>query len=595
MRSKIYPAWWGAVGILFLLFVAMIVSIPYTFMHPDEGLSYQFTAGDFSRTMRMVKTDVHPPLWFASFWGWQQIFGDFEYVARIQAIFLSVVTLSLVYQLGRRWFDAARYGVYAMILLGANAFFFTHATEIRPYPLVMLSAAWSMLLFQRWLIRQTWSTAIGYGLSCALLMYVHYFLSFLIVVQVVYFVIRRPHRQLIKQGVFAGLLGFVLWLPWLPVLIAQVEHLRAINSGGPLGVQSTTHATTLREIERLLRFTTNDLLWLYMMLLVAGAIVLWRKSNYQLVLLWAIGVPGLAFVANLFLAVYTQRYFVYLTIGIALAISAAFVALPRRLQTIAFVAVALLSFVALPAQLPERTPYREVFQQMSAAAHPDDIVFFDHFRRRDDFLRWQYRHYLSADLQNNIVFDLDELLALGNVRRIWHVTNNARKSSVRNHFRAIESTRPLVGGFGDCRSSACLLARLLEGPPLREQVVFGDEVGYLGTDIDWIDTTRIDMRLWWRVDRQPTFDYSIGVHLLDENGRLIAQNDGAVHYFNVDMLPVSQLVPEQFYIDYRTLELPENVAPGRYELRLIVYQWWDGTRLLLPDGSDSLLVTQIDL
>ncbi len=53
-------------------------------------------------------------------------------------------------------------------------------------------------------------------------------------------------------------------------------------------------------------------------------------------------------------------------------------------------------------------------------------------------------------------------------------------------------------------------------------------------------------------------------------------------------MQTSQLEPGKIYIDWRTLDLPPNLAPGAYRLDLVVYQSWDNTRLTLPDGSDSL-------
>jgi hypothetical protein len=51
--------------------------------------------------------------------------------------------------------------------------------------------------------------------------------------------------------------------------------------------------------------------------------------------------------------------------------------------------------------------------------------------------------------------------------------------------------------------------------------------------------------------------------------------------------------PGHIYIDYRTLNLPATIAPGTYQLDLIVYNWQTGQRLALPDGSDHLSLNAI--
>ncbi len=590
---------WAGLALIYAIFAFLIVGIRITHLHPDEYLVYFFTRRDLSFLMYVLAdTDVHPPLWFSSFWVWWHLVGESEFAGRVYSILLSMITLSIVYQLGRKWFGSTRFGLFAIILLGVNAYFFSYALEIRPYALIMLLSAWSMWAFQRWLTRRTWRTAIFYAVSVAAMLYVHYFLFILILAQAIYFALSRPSRRLLAQGFGAAGVAFVLWLPWLPAVISQINRLRQTdvsggNDRGLLGSGVTTVPTSLDSIVGLLNNVTNGQIGLYAVILVIGIIFLWRLANYRLALAWGLGAPALSFAINTVFAIYTPRYVVYLIIGLALALGAALAAIQTRFRWLALVVVASISLWALPTQLPIRIPYRDLYQRVSAAAEPGDAIFFDEDDAETRFLRWQMDHYLSRDLRQNQVENIDEA---SQQRRVWFATNEAWRynTDVQNRFAELQRTHPLQMVIGNCTSAWCYLIQLLEAPPLSTPIIFGENLPFWGADVDNVTREAIGVRLWWKVDQPPEFDYSIGLHLLDSSGTLVAQVDRPIRdqYLNQD-IQTSQLEPGRIYIDSRTLELPLDLPAGSYQLALVVYQSWDSVRLLLPDGSDKLVLDEM--
>src|SRR5690606_31849506 len=296
-------------------------------------------------------------------------------MARVQSAFYSLIALAIVYRIGRDWFGAPRYGLYAVALLGVNAFFFVYALEIRPYALIMLLVSASMWTYQRWLTRQSPRCAFYYAVTVGLMLYVHYFLFVLMLVQAAYFVLRLPSRRLIKQGLGVAALIFLIWLPWLPFAAWQVIHVRQAeiaggNERGVVGAGSTTEPTSIEAVMRLARWTTNGHVILYGAILIVGVIYLWRKENYRLALVWGIGVPAAAMLVNLLVAVYTPRYVVYLIIGLAVAVGASLAVLPRRVRVPALALVIGLTFWTLPQHIPVRVPLRDLFRQLAAVARP---------------------------------------------------------------------------------------------------------------------------------------------------------------------------------------------------------------------------------
>lgn len=588
---------WLAVLLIFMAAFYLIHSIPLIEMRDDEEIAFRTTRQNLAYAINyQAEQDVHAPIWFASFWIWQQFMGDSEYLARVYGVFLTILTLAVVYQIGRRWFKDPRFGLFAIIVLAANSYFFLYSLEIRPYSAVMLASTLSMLAFRHWLVRRNWPSALLYGVSLAVLMYLHYFTVFLIAIQAVYLLLFvRPNRTLLKQALGAAALAFLLWLPWFPIFINQIRKLASMessfgNARGLAGIGSTTEPTTLDAVMRLLNVMTSGQIGLYALVLLAGLVLLWRIREYRLLLLWGIGVPILALVTNLVLSVYTPRYIAYLVIGFSLAIGAFFARLHWR-GLVLLVAFAGVSLWSLPSQLPrDRIPHRAIFQSVSRAAQPGDAIFFDKAGTDDNLVTWQLRHYLASDLLNSRVTSVEDALSK---RRVWFVTQRWFDEDVKAHFAALEFSHPVQAVFGDCGRSWCYLAQLMEAPPWSEPQRFGEDMTFWGADITTVSSATIETHLWWRLAQPPVQDYSMSLRLLDSAGAVVAQTDGAIQHYGQETVQTSQMQPNKIYIDFRTITLPQGLSPGTYQLSLVVYDWQSGQRLLMPDGSDNLLLDSV--
>ncbi len=86
--------------------------------------------------------------------------------------------------------------------------------------------------------------------------------------------------------------------------------------------------------------------------------------------------------------------------------------------------------------------------------------------------------------------------------------------------------------------------------------------------------------------------YKVFVHLLDANGVPRAQ---------ADVIPVNgtrptwSWLPGEIVADEITLKIPADLPAGQYRLTTGLYDELSGKRLTLPDGSDAIELTAIDL
>jgi hypothetical protein len=587
-------AWIIAAVMILLVFAFHLRGMSSMYMWADEHLSYENTQYPFTEALnRLFTANNHPPIWYTNFWFWRRLVGTHEILGRIQSILFSAITLSMVYQLGKLWFGKPRFGWYATAILGSSALFFIYSLEIRQYALTMLSVTLSMWLYTLWLKKQHWRFAVAYGASVAFMLYVHYFLLFAAVIQAIHFVVFELRTlEKFKQGLIAAGTAIIVWLPWVPILLMQLDFVRhdAEAKGRTGGLASTTYPTSSREVELLAEIASNGYVWLFGALFLIGVILLWRKSRYWLALFWVMAVPALVFLLNTQVRVYTPRYVAYICIGVALAAAATIASFPRYLRLIALVGLVGLNLYTLPDFIPVRAPERDILLDVSLQSTPDDAVYFT-----DGTPSSQVERYLTPELQANRI---DTIADAKFAHRVWFITNDwTENADFRAQFEQLSETHALQTVLGQCTPAWCYLAQLLEAPPLESPVKFGDDILFWGGDIDQMTNTAIATRLWWRVRQTPDADYSIGLHLVASDGQIVAQNDGAIMdmYSNPAEVQTSQLEPDRTYIDLRDLPLPANLPAGEYQLAVVVYQWWDGIRLTTDDGDDAVILETVTI
>ncbi|MFN2138795.1 MAG: hypothetical protein ACK2UK_22755 [Candidatus Promineifilaceae bacterium] len=123
-----------------------------------------------------------------------------------------------------------------------------------------------------------------------------------------------------------------------------------------------------------------------------------------------------------------------------------------------------------------------------------------------------------------------------------------------------------------------------QGTPVGAQ--FGD-----GIMLDAMETSvakageALDVTLYWQALSQPTEDYTVFVHLLDEAGEIVAAHDGMPAG---GQFPTSAWRPGIPVADSHSLSLPPDLAPGTYRLTAGLYLLETGERLPVraADGTE---------
>ncbi len=123
-------------------------------------------------------------------------------------------------------------------------------------------------------------------------------------------------------------------------------------------------------------------------------------------------------------------------------------------------------------------------------------------------------------------------------------------------------------------------------PSQPTQAIFGQQAVLYGFDaLQTIGTAQpIEIALYWEALNTGGQDYNIFVHLLDENGELVAQADGPPQN---GRYPTSIWETGEEIKDIRRIMLPEEIPPGQYLVAIGMYDLETGQRLpaTLADGT----------
>ncbi len=122
-------------------------------------------------------------------------------------------------------------------------------------------------------------------------------------------------------------------------------------------------------------------------------------------------------------------------------------------------------------------------------------------------------------------------------------------------------------------------------PPIARQANLGNQMELRGYGLQR-EGDSLTVTLYWQSLAVMPLDYTVFVHLLDSEGRLVAQHDAAPWW--EAPIPTSTWRPGEQLLDRHPLNLPPDLPPGEYQLRVGVYYWETLERLpVLENGQPS--------
>lgn len=574
--------------ILFLAAGLYLAHINQVSFWEDESWMAMALKGDLAHVWRFAtERGLHPPLYFYLGWFYTRFTGDSELALRWLAGLCGLVGIAWTYRLSASWFRR-RAGVYAALLAAGSLFVIYFGRLARHYSLFFALAAVLVWVYGReWQNAQDEKPGKRHFLLTALLqaalLYTHYFGIWMAVVIGLHGLLTLPRRYALR--LLGGLaLSGVLFLPWLPSLIAQFssseQGLGYVNQGIGLNLRAY--------LDRL--FNGEYALGCILVILGVAAIrSSWRsdhstvgistKSIALLLGLW-LTVPLLfSLLINTRFAWFIERNMIF-TLSGAYALFGAGLAWVNRYRLGKFAApLTALVFVALGLMRydtfwPFITPdWRDLVGAMAADARPDDIYVLNGEP-------YSLAYYLERAMKTPVdSIPLKTWTAqLTAAERIWLIDANwSVQARARETLAAdMQMTRQIVLGV--------LVAEFYQRVPAEVSTVFGEQIAFgsrLPEILQASPGTDLTLDLWWRAVSTPETDYSVGLYLVNSSGTTVAQRDGG---FDQGRVPAYALPTDRWTPDARGLSIPPDLPPGKYLLTAAVYDWRDNQRLQATPG-----------
>ncbi|MBN1311432.1 MAG: glycosyltransferase family 39 protein [Anaerolineae bacterium] len=524
----------------------------------------------FVEMLARIRHDYHPPLYFALLDGWVALVGDSVLAIRLLSTLFALLAAAVTYAAGKRLFDGET-GLAAAALLGCSGFFRYYAVETRMYSLLLLFCVLCMYQYMCWLRRPSLLQSILYGSLLALTIYTHYFGGWLVLAHCVHLLLF--HRDRLAAWFGPTSLALMLFLPWFPTLANQIYRRSASSD-------MTTLSASLSAIGQIFSMATSGLgaaLLLPYLFFPDRQRLRRHIPSLALMLVWLI--------APIIFAVCFKDYFFHsrYVIGIlpAGALMIAFgvrSASWRYLSAAALIVMLVFSLNAYRCFWPSRSAaYEEIFHELNNERAETDFLILD---LHPDNLVGYYDRHVRLGLRDQAAIDLtdrpyhaDEIDAIidglpqnapiwlvlpSNVARTWYIFSGFDKTHYTDYGSGIQNM---------------LFYRFVSGSDPGLAYRFGDHIGHIGTWSPRYLTagpgTPVCLEMELRALQPIDGSYSVGVHIVDESNRSLAQWD--------DGLGILETSEERLLS--LCIEGSEVIPVGEYDIQVSIYNWQTMARL----------------
>ncbi|MBC7264530.1 MAG: glycosyltransferase family 39 protein [Chloroflexi bacterium] len=596
---------------LFLAAALRLMHLAATPLSWDEGWSIGLSTLGLSEINRITALDVHPPLYYDLLKTWM-VFGKSEFMVRFLSVAAGLLAVPLVYVVGLRWANE-RVGLLAALSAAASPFLIYYSQVARMYALctaLVLLATYSLLRAAK---EEHLTYYVVFTLSATAALYTFYYALFPLICVIAYALWQYRPRW---RRIFASCLALgILYAPWVFYALPPMLNRIGTRTGFEFAVAD------------LVRFAADGFfglvfaygagwwpVYLVLILFAAGLTVtlIERRNAKPIAMPLAAIVLTLASVsvgakAHMFAA----RYAIVASPFLALALAWAWDALGRRSELAMAVGI-LLWIISITPSISGYV-YQKSYETsgafdpasdqryLSRITTPDDIVFFnvlslagayERYRQADDpawsyLLRWDpVVEPLEPAIQNRL------LPATREHQRLWFVLY---KGGFGPNGPLLDwLTFNLYPAVGQWREDTFYQLYLVpQGSPRKVELNAQFEKNIILDSAEFPTQAYggLTVRLIWHAIQIPIGDVKVFVHLYDADGHLVAQHDA---FPANDLRPPSTWQVGETIVDNHGLVLPP-IASGKFSLVVGLYEPRSGDRLHLPDGSDHLLLGEVEI
>ncbi|UCG23003.1 MAG: glycosyltransferase family 39 protein [Chloroflexota bacterium] len=602
----------------------------------DEGNSARLSERSLALIVEGTASDIHPPLYYVLLRGWREVVSETEFGLRALSAFLGVGLVAAVYSLGRQLAGPIGHGaaIAGAFVAAVNPALIYYSQEARMYELLAFLALISTLLLVHFLGHKSrrFGPAIAFVVVTAAGLYTHYFYPAVLFAQNMVFGIwlydqtRSGKKRLWPEArawLLMMLTTLLLYVPWLPIFFRQtggregsrpapgvfLEDSATWLTAGPTGSPEASVITLLaffllaatgayfgRTVKRSgLRYTTTLLSMAFVPLLTMWLIGATQPAFFKFML---VIIPPLCLLAG---AGWWWGWHDGVPEKSSIVDTGPSVGKIMRRLVVIILALPIVwgSYQALRNMYYEpnyaRADYRAMAAQVAVEAHPNAAVVLNAANQWEVFT---YYHQDGAPVfpiprgyPDPAIID-DELSdIIANHGRIYAIFwGEGQRDPQRlverwldaNAFKAREEW------VGDVRFVTYAVAgepagKLVEAPDLR----WADAIQLASFTLSTTELPAgdiVQVALSWQSDRPLSERYKVFLHLVDSQGRIVAQRDSEP---GGGLALTTTWQPGKTIVDNHGLLVPPGTPSEEYTLLLGLYELADPAARLMVETSEG--------
>lgn len=589
--------------------------------------------GNFLTIFDSITSTLIQPGFFVILDAWVTVFGSQETAGRALAHLVTLLTLAVVYRLGKK-IGGDEIGFYSVLLLGTWPIFKFYSNELHYYSTFWLGC--SLLVFG--VISWLRSLSTGYvciailGGSLAILshLYAYYLILALGITALFLGSTRSRHFWFgfFTIGIGLGLVSCIWLIPNAYILLFSISKFELFPDN-VLSFTSWQHVSDYLALNP--PFAT-------VILLVVGVTAVvnlstrqrgWQRSK----LLYPVVAASLFLLLIIFVNLTIARQFHYRYLALVLILLAPITAVAlSRLEISA--RVTLIGIILLGMFSDERIfngtgPYLEMVDYINQHNRENSLYIIDALDSRDSA---PYNYYVSYRLdhptdRHNIYFLTHEyIIPYLYPIHLGHVPTNTPTvlgEQILQFVGQADQVWRIIGTYGPASEEALIpfqqryaLHRRREWPIYDgmyggvieeyrripedlQPMARANELTLMHWRLKLQDSARpcqtVALDSWWQASEVPTSNYSLALVLVGQDGQGISQDGGGISPTLSGLWST-----EQPYLDERHLFIPCDLPPGTYP---IVFALYDSTTLAnatftTPSGDPigrNLFLTQINV
>lgn len=597
----------------------------------DESFTIQFSAHGLDWLLpNIANVEPNPPLYYLLLHYWMEVLGQSEFVTRYLSLIFGVVSVAVIFQLGRAM-KRPKVGALAALLLAINPFQVWHSQDVRNYtlwPVLSMAGLCFLLVALREGKTKYW---LGYTALTLLSLYAHYYDLFMLLFHnlfVLAFIVwrwrqKRAFGLKLRRTTYTWIATQAfLALAFGPWLLYGSSRLVAITEGDSPRLWEVFFRclTTFNLGETVPEWLPRALLPSLLILLVYALVHAFKTDRYHaLFLILYIMVPSICLFAaaqarplfrERYLNVVAPAYYVTFAWGLISARETL-----RRWRAVPLVAG--IAFFCLTAAYSlnnhyfvseyQKSPdWRGLSAYLGIETQPGDVIVLNY---PDPTFSYYYRGaapsfilpqgYLSLDMKQQTALSLRQLA--DKYRRIWFYPltdvrwdDEGFVGKWLDRHAALVDTREIYG-FNWLIYEPTTVS--LDDVQFPVDAGVGETILLRGYDCDQCRSEdsgplsvkpgiTLHLTLYWEATDQVQAPYSVYIHLVDASGGIIAQLDSAPQGGD---FPTQEWMPDDIIVDPYSVAIPSDTHPGEYSMIVGLYDPATGGRLPVTDSQGSYL------